>query len=198
MLLPLLEDAGNRLLRLDVETLRRLGDLDGRVLCLRFVDIDRRLYLFPSEGGMRLAAECAGKPDATLSGPLRGFVRLGLRGGDSDAFRDSGIEFSGDIELAQRLQRVIQGLDIDWEEQLAAVLGDVPAHGLGRVLRGAWAWQREARSLLARDLAEYLQHERGELPTRRRAEAWMRAVDTLRDDVERLERRVARLRARSG
>jgi ubiquinone biosynthesis protein UbiJ len=45
LFMPFIEEAGNRLLRLDPETLRRLGDLQGRVLCIEFRDLGRRLYL---------------------------------------------------------------------------------------------------------------------------------------------------------
>ena len=39
---PFIEEAGNRLLRLDPETLRRLGDLQGQVFCIEFRDLGCR------------------------------------------------------------------------------------------------------------------------------------------------------------
>ena len=76
--LPFIEEAGNRLLRLDSETLRRLGDLHGRVVCIEFRDpgavvgavglLDRKLYLHPSESGFRLASASEQPPAVTLRG----------------------------------------------------------------------------------------------------------------------------------
>ncbi len=43
-----LEDAGNRVLRLDPATLAGLGALHGRVVCLTFTDLATSIYLQPS------------------------------------------------------------------------------------------------------------------------------------------------------
>src|SRR4030067_837902 len=48
-LTALIEEVGNRLLRLDPETLRRLGDLQGRVVCIEFRELGGQLYPPPSE-----------------------------------------------------------------------------------------------------------------------------------------------------
>ena len=50
----LLEDAGNRVLRLDPATLAGLGALHGRVVCLTFTDMATSVYLQPSEAGLRV------------------------------------------------------------------------------------------------------------------------------------------------
>src|SRR4030067_3704662 len=74
----LIEEVGNRLLRLDPETLRRLGDLHGRGVCIEFRELGRKIYLHPSESGFRLATEYDQVPAVTLRGTLATFARLGL------------------------------------------------------------------------------------------------------------------------
>jgi ubiquinone biosynthesis accessory factor UbiJ len=93
------------------------------------------------------------------------------------------------------VQRLLAAVDIDWEEQAARLIGDVAAHELGRLLRAADAWGRQAADILGRDLAEYLQEEGRVLApaAARRARRLPAAVDVLRDDVDRLTQRVARL-----
>jgi ubiquinone biosynthesis accessory factor UbiJ len=193
LITSVLEDAGNRILRLDATTLERLGALHGRVIRLLFTDLHTSLYLLPSESGLRLLNDHAGAPDVTLSGRLPAFARLGL-GAQPGLFFSGELTISGDVELGHRFQRIFEGIDIDWEEQLSRVVGDVAAHGIGNFLRAVHAWQRQALATFGQDLAEYLQEERRDLPQRHSVDAYMRAVDELRADSDRLEQRIARLR----
>lgn len=194
-LLPFLEDAGNRLLRLDPETLKRLGDLEGRVFCIEFRDLGRKLYLHPSESGFRMHAETDVAPAVTLRGTVAIFARLGL-GADTETFRAGELEIEGDAALGQRLQRILRSLDLDWEEPLARLFGDPVGHEIGHALRGAFAWQRRAGETFLHNAAEYLQEESRLLPVRSEVEGFLNAVDGLRADVDRLEARIQRLRAR--
>jgi len=191
-LLPFIEDAGNRLLRLDPETLKRLGDLEGRVVCVEFLDLGRRFYLEPSEAGFRLTAEHATPPGVTLRGNLSAFIRLGLdpeRRGPAPG----DLDIQGDVALGQKMQVILMDLDLDWEEPLARLFGDPAGHALARALRGVHAWQVQAFKTFGINAAEYLQEETRLLPVRAEVEAFLDAVDVLRADVDRLVARVQRL-----
>jgi ubiquinone biosynthesis protein UbiJ len=190
---PLIEDAGNRLLRLDPETLRRLGDLQGRVVCIEFRDLGRRLYLHPSESGFRIAAESEQPPAVTLRGTLATFARLGL-GAETDTLKAGELDIEGDAALGQRLQRIFRNLDLDWEEPLARLFGDPLGHELGRVARAAFTWHRQALKTFGLNSAEYLQEELRLLPVRDEVEAFLNGVDSVRADVDRLAARLERLR----
>jgi ubiquinone biosynthesis protein UbiJ len=194
--LTLLEEAINRVLRLDAETLRRLGEIEGKCIHLRLAggDVDREFYVFPSATGLRLLAAHDAEPDVTLRGEVPVFARLAF--GGSGATHAGELQIGGDIELGQRFQRVLREIDIDWEEHASRLVGDVLAHRLGHVARRARAWQAQTAHTLGMDVSEYLQEESRVLPTRREVEAFLNAVDVLRARAERLEQRVARLRAR--
>jgi ubiquinone biosynthesis protein UbiJ len=192
LLASVLEDAGNRVLRLDPATLAGLGALHGRVVCLTFTDMVTSVYLQPSESGLRVLHDYAGTADVTLSGRLPAFARLSL-GAQPGLFFSGELTISGDVELGHRFQRVLEGLDIDWEEQLSRVVGDVAAHAIGNLVRDARAWTRQAGSILGQDVAEYLTEERRDLAPRQVVEPFLRAVDTLRADVDRLTQRIERL-----
>lgn len=188
----LLEDVGNRVLRLDPDTLAKLGALHGRVVCLTFTDLQTSIYLQPSESGLRVLHAYEGVPPVTLSGRLPAFARLSL-GAQPGLFLSGDLTLSGDVELGHRFQRVLEGLDIDWEEQLSRVVGDVAAHAVGNAVRDARAWGRQAASTFGQDMAEYLVHERRDLPPRPAVESFLQAVDILRADVDRLTQRITRL-----
>ena len=188
-----LSSAVSAFLRLDPETLARLGELQGRVVRLVFLDLKTSLYLLPTQAGLQLRDQHAGEADVTLSGNLPAFARLGL-GTQPGLFFSGTLIIDGDVQLGQRVQRVLQGVTIDWEEQLSRVLGDVAAHGIGNLVRDFHTWQRRTLNTFGENLSEYLQEERRDLPPRHRVDDYMRGVDELRADCDRLTRRVARLR----
>jgi ubiquinone biosynthesis protein UbiJ len=108
------------------------------------------------------------------------------------------VEIQGDSELGHRFGNLLGKLEIDWEEQLSKLTGDLLAHQTGNLVRGAGAWARAARASLAQDLPEYLQEELGLLPSRIEVGEFLAEVDRLRDDAERLEQRIQRLADRRG
>jgi len=190
---PFIQELGNRLLRLDPETLRRLGDLQGQVFCIEFRELGRKLYLHPSEAGFRLATESDQPPAVTLRGSLATFARLGL-GSTTDSLKAGELEIEGDAVLGQRLQRILSNLDLDWEEPLARRFGDPLGHEIGRAARAFFTWQKQAIRTLGLNTSEYLQEEARLVPTRHEVETFLNAVDGVRADVDRLAARVQRLK----
>jgi ubiquinone biosynthesis protein UbiJ len=78
---------------------------------------------------------------------------------------------------------------------LSRVVGDVVAHKVGNVVRGIQDWSTQTIDSLNADITEYMQEESRMLPRREEVDEFLSAVDTLRADVDRLEKRVARLQA---
>jgi len=189
-----LESVINRYIRLDPTALERLVPLHGKLIRLRIKGLEIDLYLVPAPDGLQLYPEFEGEPDCTLSGAPLAFARMG--GGErAEQLFAGAVEIHGDTEAGQRFGEVLGDLDIDWEEQLSRLTGDVAAHQIGSGARAAGRWGRQSFGTLRLDLAEYLQEEARLLPTRWECEEYMAAVDTLRDDVERLEARILRLQS---
>ncbi len=189
-----LESNVNRLLRLDSATPARVADLKGKVIKLRTAgNRPFTIIVLPDESGLQLRARHEREPDVTLTGDIPVIFRFALRRFLPDVVAAGEVQISGDIELGQRFQRLLEQTAIDWEEQAARVLGDVPAHQLGNALRDLGGWSGQALHTLKRDFAEYLQEESRLLPVRSRAGAFRQSVETLQHDLENLEQRLARL-----
>ncbi len=181
----------NRVLRLDPDTARRFGELHGKVILLEVAAEHEplRLYVFPSMDAINVRREYDGLPDVTISGTASVFLNQVFRG---PAVSDA-LTIRGDIQLGQRFQNLFSRLSPDWEEGLAGVIGDVPAHQLARFARRLLEWNRDAIRTLGLDGAEYLKEEAFVLAKRERVQEFLRAVDGLRADTDRLEKRLERL-----
>lgn len=103
------------------------------------------------------------------------------------------VQVEGDTTFASALTGVLSGLRWDVEEDLSQIVGDVVAHRLTRAGSGLVAWQAKTASNLAHALAEYLTQEQPLLVGGEALRQFLQAVDALRDDTERLEKRIERL-----
>jgi ubiquinone biosynthesis protein UbiJ len=131
-------------------------------------------------------------PDATVRGtPLS---LLALSGADPQAVINRGeVQISGNTEVAERLRELSLLLRPDLEHLLAGVVGRSFAHVVMRGLQGVAQWTRAAAWTSAQNLAEYLAHERGDLVSRAEAEHFLRGVEELREQLDRVAARIAQL-----
>ncbi|MCC7549763.1 MAG: sterol-binding protein [Burkholderiales bacterium] len=156
-----------------------------------------RIEVFPFAAGLEIGADGALSPSARSAEESDAHVSLSplaamrLLAGDADARRQ--VEVRGDAALAGALQSVFRELRWDVEEDLSRLVGDVAAHRIVGGGRDLAAWQRRSARDLMQGSAEYLVEERRLLASPEQVRAWSRAVDTLRDDLERLAKRIDRL-----
>lgn len=190
--LAALEAAVNAALALDPETVTRLTALSGKVVAVELEGTGINLFLLPGREGFRLMGRYDGEADTTLSGSPLALLRL-RAGAPGEGLFSGDVKIHGDVELGQRMQRILGGLDIDWEEHLSHLTGDVVAHQLGNLARGAMRWGRRAAENLQRDMVDYVQEERRDLPSKGELDEFLAAVDTLRSDLDRLTARIDRL-----
>jgi len=196
--LPILEEAINRLLALDPEVPRRIARVSGRVIGVEVLGLPGPFYLTFPGGSVHLAASPPAAPDVEVRGGPLSLARLALAPGGERVLLDGGVTVRGDVGVLNELRACLAGVAVDWEEELARAVGDLPAHALGNQARAFGAWLGEVREALGQDLQEYLWEEVRLVPRPESTEGFLAAVDTLRDDLERLAKRVDRLAARLG
>lgn len=188
-----IETAMEHYLRLDPEGRELLGQLQGRVIALEFLGLGGRLYFIPTRNSLRVLSQFDGEPDCTLRGAPLSLLRLSLAENKTGLLRGPALELLGDTSLAHDFAKILGEIQFDWEEQLSRLTGDVLAHGLARGVRALGRWGQESLSSLRLDTRDYLQEEAQLLPSASEVEAFNAEVDRLRDDVERLAARIARL-----
>lgn len=187
-----MEKAINATLALDPNTLRRLARLDGKVIAVDMQGTGAKIYLMPNPNGLRLMGHYEGMVDTTLRGAPLSLLRMSS-GKAGEGLFSGEVTIEGDVETGQQLQRILQGLDIDWEEHLSRLTGDVIGHQIGQTVRGIADFGKHTLATFGLNLGEYLQEERTVLPANAQVTAFINEVDTLRMAADRLEARIKRL-----
>ena len=141
MLTATLENLLNRGLPRSPRARALCAQLAGRSLAVEVRELTR--LRISSNGATLELRRDAAAADATLSGPPLSI--LGLLGGAPQALVQRGeLQLGGDAELAQQFRELLGLLRPDAEEELAGLLGDVPAHQLARLARAGLTFMRRA------------------------------------------------------
>ncbi len=193
--LNLIESAGNHLLSMDPEFLEQLPPFYGKTFRIQLIEPDYAIDLRPCPDGFIVEKAEHPAPDVTLQGSLWAFVQLGKDGIHSDVFEKGRISMQGDAELGQAFQRVLGGLQIDWEELIASLVGDMAARSIHRFAGELKNWFSESSDHFKQNSGEILQQELKVAPSQVEADDLAQQIETLRSDVARLEARLAKIKA---
>lgn len=190
-LLALAEISGNRLLNLDPQALESCGELQGYCIAIDITDLDVQIYCHPGDWGIRLSHQAPPREvDATISGRLMALVNLATQEDKLSTSIQESVKFNGNVALAQKLQKIVASLDIDWEEALSHYTGDIAAVQIHQGMRGLGRWMRNSADSLLQTSSEYLREESHLSPTRTEFENFQNDVTRLKNDLARSEVRL--------
>lgn len=131
-------------------------------------------------------------PDATLRATSRVLMQLPFLG--REALRHA--DYSGDAALLQTLDQVFREVRWDIEAELAPLVGDIAAHHITTAGQSTLRTLRHARQALQTSYSEYVVEEIALLARKSDIARFSTQVDTLVDDVARLEARLTGLEAK--
>lgn len=186
--LKILQQAINHALSLDPTNAEKITRLQGKVLEIIISPLEVNFFIGFNQGYLELLAHYEGQADTIIQSNPLGLIRLSLLPASKarSLFNDK-IKLSGDIELGQQIKRLFDEIDIDWEGHLAHFTGDVVAHQVGIFFREGLAFKRHFSESMQQNFTEYLQDELWILPSREEVEPFLKEVDDLSMDVERLQ-----------
>jgi ubiquinone biosynthesis accessory factor UbiJ len=127
---------------------------------------------------------------ATLSGTPLAYLGM-LRAQPESALRSGTVRIEGDAEVAQSFRDLLKAARPDVEEELSRFVGDVPAHQLANLARGAFQFGKRVGDTFAQNMSEYLQEETRDVVTRIEVDEFVASVDHLREGVDRAAARIA-------
>ena len=192
--LKALETLVNQALRFDPATRNRLAALDGKCVYVETLSPHLTFGVQIHTRRIRLVPEMIQHPHATIEAQSFELVKQAFK--REPELIGSGIKVHGNTQLVQELHAIVRELDIDWEEPLARLFGDVAASQVGRQVRGFLGFAQKAARTFFLNTSEYLQEEKNILPVRWEMDEFLGDSQDMRADAERLEARLQRLEKR--
>lgn len=147
-------------LHLDPGTRARLQELNGK--CIAFIIRDQipyyengiTVFVLPTLKGIELSADGAYVADASIALFAKDLVPLLQR-----AEVPENILIDGDHELLLKILEIVKQMDLDWEQAIAPVTGDVLAHQIGTRVRETEKWLTQSIREVKRLAGEYIDEE---------------------------------------
>jgi len=186
----------NRQIRAQTSARVICQSLDGACAAIRVSNTSLAAYLLVDSGRISLAADQSREPDVVVSGTFLALLQL-AGSASEDLIRKGDVKLVGDAHVAAQLQKLLLLARPDAEEELSRVVGDVAAHGIGNAVRSIGEWGLNARDIMRQNVSEYLQQESQAVPSRYEVERFRSRVESLRDDVARLEAGIRRFELQS-
>jgi len=152
----------------------------------RFEVMPLALSLTVLESGEVAPAAAAATPAVTIRLTPGLMLRIAVR--DESVWREVGI--AGDTDFASAINHLVRNLRWDVEEDLSRAFGDIAAHRMAESGRTFRRWGEQALLNTGRSFAEYWTEERPLIASAHDLDDFNHAVDELRDDVARLEKRI--------
>ena len=183
----------NHFLYLDPETQIKLNAIDGKQILIVVEHTDVRLKITIENATINLNQTNEQKADVVIKGKPFSLFSLLIKKQNGEPVFPSDIEIKGDINLAQKFQKILKDLDIDWEEILSQYLGDGIARKLSLFIKSGRSYVKKSINSFESNVSDYLRFEKNLLPDQLLIDEFNQSVDHLRDEVERLKARIEKL-----
>ncbi len=184
-----IEIAVNKALTYDAGTQEALKKLENKRLKIEITEPKSSFYFQFNNGEVCVLAYCETKIDCTLRGSLKNIVALVLQD-DIHNLTNSGVEVKGDVALLMQISKIAKRVDIDWEEALTDVTGDLAGHQIAKQMRRSSSWFKNLNQKAWPYLGEYLTEEIQAIPSELELTNFYDEVNQVRAHLERLERRL--------
>jgi len=185
----------NSYVNLDADSAAQLRLIDGKILQVNITTLSQTVFVVFQDQQMLIKSTCEERPNAVITAELTELMQMAINKKELDAAdaAESSINISGDNEFAQLVQSIFANLDIDWEEQLAKVIGDIPASHIGDFVSATNTKAKEITESIRSDIREFLQYEIEQVPDLFSVEQFIQKVDETNLDVERAEARINKI-----
>ena len=184
----------NGALKYDPATLRKMGELEGKVLLIESTMPPLKLAMETNGQGIMLHSNWQDKADTTVSGSLISIAGLAVNSASQASFSGSGVNVSGDLDLLLKINNLMSELNVDWEAILASVIGDIPAHLMADKLRKSAAMAKDVGQRAKSAAAEVAKEELRVTPTSPEFKGFSQQVRELSSGVERAAARINKSR----
>ena len=190
-----LESAINHYLALDPESKDRLKKLNGKLITIELLPFHFRFHCHFNEAVISMITEENGEADATIRGTPLQLASLAFSQDNRQRFFAEDVVIEGNAAFGQQVMNLFDELEIDWQEYLSMLVGDVSAHHAGKWLHQVKHWFSQTEKSMAQNMSEFLHEELKCLPPEEALHDFYNDIDVLRMDTDRIEARFNALRS---
>ncbi|MBF0347432.1 MAG: SCP2 sterol-binding domain-containing protein [Magnetococcales bacterium] len=175
------------------ELKKRLGELDGKIFQFEIEDMDESLYMNVDETGqLRIHTYCDNIPHVTMSGNTSAFLSLLFHTSDPDSlFFSRQLKLSGETDTGLRFKNLLDNVEIDWERELAILVGQRAAKTLMGMARKTKLAGQQGKEFVESEVESWLQGHG--FPSRNQLQEFAREAEAVSERFEKLEKSVTRL-----
>jgi ubiquinone biosynthesis accessory factor UbiJ len=170
-----------------------LAKLSPQVLAIHISSPDVKVFVLPTAEGIHLRGHYEGEITTQLEGTLPAL--LSLIKSDRLNLKDSGVQLFGSTSFLAELQKILKSLDIDWEEMLSQVFGDIIGHQGAELIRSKMSWTKDRVATIQRLTSEFLTEELRVLPSAPELNFFNAQVDELKLGADRVQARIEQILA---
>jgi ubiquinone biosynthesis protein UbiJ len=183
----------NACLALDAESTQRLKPLQGKVMAIELLPMHITFQCVFENDGIHIVSDETLIIETTLRGTPMQMLGVMIDKKNRNRFFADDLVMEGNAELGQQVVELFDRLEIDWEEYISKLVGDVPAYHTGRLVRTVKHWLSNSGNDICRDISDYFQEEAKWLPSRESLNDFFCDIDLIRMDVDRMEARINQL-----
>lgn len=191
--LAAIELAINNVLKLDESSQQKLTSIDGSVFAINCTSPAIEIFLIIRGQTLNLCSYYEGEVDTRISGEATALFKLLLARDKNRSFYNDQLEVKGNLERLQTLQKILMGLDIDWEYQLSKFIGDIPTQAFSDSIDSAKDLAKNTHSSLIMDIDEYIHEEKKLFPANEEMESFYSGIGQLKLRIDRLNARLNKL-----
>ena len=128
-------------------------------------------------------------PDGKIRGSASALLGILLRPDSDRPLVNRNVKISGDSEFIQEIQILFSGMEIDWQEPLSKLIGDIPTHSVDQLLNKLFSFTSDSARVVTDNIDEYLHEESRLVPPLNQIEMFDQDLDSLRLKLDRLDAR---------
>jgi len=171
-----------------------LAQLEPQVLAIQIATPDLKVFVVPTQDGINLRGNYEGEITTQLQGTLPALASL-IKS-DRLNLKDSGVQLFGSTSFLVELQKILKNLEIDWEEMLSQVFGDIIGHQGAELIRNKMSWAKDRANNIQRLTSEFLTEELRILPSKPELAFFNAQVDDIKLGADRVTARIEQILAR--
>ncbi len=194
-LYAVLEQAINRYLELDPDYSQKLAPLYGSIIEIELMGLGIRVYCRTDNKGIICQSQLEGEADCVIKGTPIGLLKmtLGENTAQTKGLFSGEVAISGDLLLGQKMKQVLDSIEIDWEEHLSHITGDIVAYRVAQASKLGLSWMQQGAQQMRDNLRDYFVYESQDIPQPAEINNFIAQVDVLRDDVARAAARLQKI-----